>query len=510
LSEAAAASRERRAFVVLAALAAATAAARLATSSGLVEHFDGWSFAQGVERYSLREARPFGFGYPVYVWLGKIVFLWTGDAVRALQLLSIAASTLTLFPIAWLARRWSVDAGADGPAAERSALAAAVFWAASPLSWVVGSEAASDPPGLLVGMLMLVACAKALEEAPGSNRFLLGAAALAGWVLGIRVAYVSLLLPVAYVAFVRLRRERPGALRLALRIAAAFSIPIVVWAGWQLSRDGVDVLVKSRQHLAGHYGNWGMSVNLDRHPWQRPARVLEITTVYGFGSWWPGRSAAAIPATLITVGLVAAGVVRLSRPSAREAARLAVLFGGVYVLSVLVNLDPRFSRYALPLVALLCVIAGIGIPGRAWLARLAVAAIAAALLLTSVPLARLHHDVPRLGYKVARFVGERLDPSRDTLVIANDNEYVDFYISRAAPRVPRVPASEGELHAAVRKLEAEGRRVYSTAPAREDPQAWVPVARLCRGELLDLLAPPEVWIFRHEPGAPIPALPACS
>jgi hypothetical protein len=328
--------------------------------------------------------------------------------------------------------------------------------------------------------------------------------------LGIRLAYAFLLLPLAYAASTRLRRARPGAARLALRTTIALAVPIFIWAGWQWSRDGAEVLLRSRRHLTGHYGSWGMSLNLDREPWLRPVRVLEVTAVHGFAGWWPGRPAAAIPGTLLVAGLVAAGVRRLSRPSARQGARLAALFGGGYAVSVVVNHDPRFPRYILPLVAVLCVVAGIGLPRRPWGARFAVAAAAAALLLTSVPVARLHHDTPRLGYKVARFVRERLDPERDTLFLANDAEYVEFFVSRGAPGVALAWAAQHELYARVRDLEAKGRRVYATAPAAEDPQAWVPVARFCRGELIDLIAPREVWIFKHEPGAPIPALPACS
>jgi hypothetical protein len=188
-----------------------------------------------------------------------------------------------------------------------------------------------------------------------------------------------------------------------------------------------------------------------------------------------------------------------------------VLWGLPYLIGVVVNHDLSFPRYLLPLVALLCPLLALGLPSRAGRARLVTALTTAAMLSVSVPRAQRHGEAPRVGYEVTRFVRESLDPGGDALLITGDGQYLAFFLTRDAPaHVLRiVPLSA--LSAETERLESEGWRVYATAPAPDQPGAWQPVARLCRGDKpADARDPDEVWIFQHRPGAPRAGFPECS
>lgn len=89
---------------------------RLATMPGFVESKDGLFFLRGIQRYSVSEVRPQWPGYPVYIWVGKLLNLFYGDRILALHMVSIVASTLTLWPIAGLAGIWlrAIKPGGQG------------------------------------------------------------------------------------------------------------------------------------------------------------------------------------------------------------------------------------------------------------------------------------------------------------------------------------------------------------------------------------------------------------
>ena len=130
----------RRFLLRGAVLCAVTFALRLWTLPRFVESVDGWCFVRGVVRYSSVEARPHWPGYPLYIALGKLLALATGDAARALHLLSAAATSLTALPLMLLARDWCAAGGADTARAEEAGLVAGLLWAVVPGSWLSGNE----------------------------------------------------------------------------------------------------------------------------------------------------------------------------------------------------------------------------------------------------------------------------------------------------------------------------------------------------------------------------------
>src|SRR5947207_12273132 len=94
----------RRWRPVLSGLVLAGLAGRLATLPRVPDEHDSFLFVRAVERFAVGEARPHWPGYPVYVWLGKLLQALVGDPLLALHLLSAAASALVAWPLASVAR----------------------------------------------------------------------------------------------------------------------------------------------------------------------------------------------------------------------------------------------------------------------------------------------------------------------------------------------------------------------------------------------------------------------
>ena len=169
------------------ALVAATLLLRLLTAPTAVDSLDAILFVRGLERYSVMEARPHWPGYPVYMAVGHLIQLLRGDAEASLRLVSILASSLSVWPLMALVRDWRLSAGSPSGDAGRSAVMAGLLWMLSPMSWLVGTEIGSDPLGLLMALIVLWLCSRVAASSSPKPRPLIAAGALAGVLLGVRL-----------------------------------------------------------------------------------------------------------------------------------------------------------------------------------------------------------------------------------------------------------------------------------------------------------------------------------
>jgi hypothetical protein len=490
---------------------AAVLAARVATLPRLLEHFDGAAFAAGVESYSVVEMRPFWPGYPVYILLGKLFRVGAGDANRALHLLSAVASTLALWPLALLARGWAARLGRSSTSSAIAGLTAALLWAASPLSWIAGTEVFSDPTGLCLALFALWACWRSTVS-PRRQAWSITAGALAGLTVGARLAYASLLLPLAFAGW---RARRGGAGTESWRsLALGFALATLAWAGWQWSVDGSGLVGAARFQLGGHYGAWGLSVATDPDPLTRPMRLASVVLGHGFGAALPTRSWLRFVLGLAIVALGANGIRRLVAGPERTPLALAACWVAPYVAAVLLNFDPGYPRLGLPLVAAACIVLALGLPARPAAAWSAGVLLATALAALSAPVAARHRDAPRMAYRLTEWARRTLDPTRAAILVTPEAEsfpVVDlrFFFARSAPGFWTERVASRDLLARARALAAQGYAVHATASAAEAPGDWRPVARACREDLIETRGPDEVWIFAYDPGGVEATSPPC-
>lgn len=486
-------SQSRRLSLGLLALVGLTIASRLATLPPGPESYDGSRFVAGVERYSLAEQRPHWPGYPVYIGTGKLLRLVLGDPVAALRTLSVAASVLSLWPLALLASQSRRAAGAPAPEAAQAGLAAAGIFALTPAAWLTGSEILSDPLALLLALLLLPLSLRLLSPSGCGTTDLLLAGALAGLLPGARPTALPFVLSLAYAVF-RLpavvgRAPRP---RLVVFLAAALTAGL--WFGGLWIHEGGVLVDTTRAYLAGHYGQWGNTVSLDPLPWTRPLRLLRVLVVDALGGWWPGLSWTRLPATLGLVGLVFSGLRRIRAGSAWPLRPLLFAWTVPYVLWVLLGFDLDVPRYTLPLAAVTALLAGMGVPSRGGVPL--VVALGAAQAVVSIPLAFAHARQPSLGYALVDAVKADAGGRRPALLVTDRLLFVPASELSAGATEYADPAA---LSKEANRLETAGFLVYATAPAPDSPGEWEKVLHLRRSLAQSPPGPPEIWLFRRRP-----------
>jgi hypothetical protein len=486
-------------------MAAAALLLRVFTRPTGVDSLDAVFFVRGLTRYSVLEARPHWPGYPIYMAVGRIVALVVPDAEAALRMVSVLASSLSVWPLMAVVEGWRLSAGGEPAAARRAAVLAGLLWILSPLSWLVGTQIGSEPLALLVALTVLGLSSRSV--AAFSPRALPLAGGLAGLLVGIRLPYGSLLLPLLEAVRRRLSSPAgPQARRVILWSAVAAALPVVAWLSWQVAMDGRAFLTVADLRLRAHYGNWTERVLAHGHWFSRPATLVRVLVVDGLGGWWPGLSLGRVPATVGWAALTIAGGRRLL--AGAVARRMLAFWALPYLLMILLFNDVALSRYALPLVAALCMLGGMGSPERPFLARGIAVAMASALATVTLPLALEHRRAPLPAVQWVRYLAHLDDPRRVAVVVTDDVPLVSLVMEEYAPAYRHALVSRPEMPALVAAYEAEGRRVFATSPDPAAPQEWTPLACFARSPLLQSRGPWEVWLYEHRGQAP-PRRPGC-
>jgi hypothetical protein len=380
-------------------------------------------------------------------------------------------------------------------------LAAPLLWTLAPLAWIAGNEAVSDPPALLLGLWLLLAATAALDavetgrlEAAARPARL--AAVCAGLMLGVRPTYLPLVAPMAVVIAVLARRAGRGR-SIALQATGLFLGVIALWWGWQLAMDGTRYFQAARSHVRGHAEAWGGSLLTDPAPWSRPWRWLAT-----LAAGWVGRDGLGLlrPATLLVLlALIAAGTLRLARARAWGPLGLTLAWLSAYGGTVLLAFDVGLDRYALPVLPLLGLLAGLGLPRR----RAGLVLLLALLLplgAQTVRLAAAHEGAPRLGHRLAFWLARHVDVSHHVLFATLAAPNLAFYVRAAGVPIVVRPQAAQRLSSEAEQVAASGRVALATEPAPDRPESWQPLARFCRGPISEETGVTELWLYRYAPG----------
>jgi hypothetical protein len=472
-----------------------------------IDSRDGVFFVRALDRYAVAEMRPHFPGYPVYIWFGELFQLFFPDPVKALHLLSIVASCLTIYPLALIAGEWRKRVGGDSQEVHLARFTTAGLWALVPLSLLGGSEIFSDPLALLLGLTALWLGWKAL--APNVGIWLVVAAFLGGLMIGVRLSYVVLLLPLVFVAW-RKRKEHFGKTKLlnvALLSLVSVGLAVSLWLGWQFLQEGTRFYESGIKHLNGHYTSWGGSITTDKNLATRPLRFIETGVVYGIGGWWVDTPLERIPVSIMMAFLVGFGSVRLIRAKSKQNSLakhpliLALLWFVPYFLWLALGNDVDLARYTLPLVAMICIVSGIGLPKRLIITVPVLVVALVSLAVVSVPLTIEHTTNSPIGEKLASYSRNNLDPAETTLFISDETATLIFFAQQSAPKFQSVRLLNKTLEAQIAQYST--RKLYGTWLPGNAPDGWHLVTRLCRGKYMESRGVMEVGLYQYAPNLPV-------
>lgn len=483
--------------------------ARGLTTPWYIESRDGLFFTRGVVRYATAEMRPHWPGYPVYIWLGKFLNLFFHDPVLSLHVLSTVASSLTVIPVYALAKDWRQTLGSSQNDARFAGGVAAGLWLLFPLSWITGTEIFSDALALLLGLSLIWLCWLAIQTADDLENLLIPAALVGGLLVGVRLSYITFLIPLFYVLWLK-RSYRLGKIPLFLYSVGTLGVTGLVWLGWQLLMEGSRFFEATNQHLSGHYSSWGGSITTDHNILTRPLRLLETNVIYGFGGWWPDNVPLwRIPATLLVGALLVLGMLRLWRTTNKQPLFLVLLTAIPYLLWIVLGNDVDLARYSLPFVALGAIVAALGLPTLQKGAYLLAAGTLVALAVVSVPLGIEHRDSLPVMHPLTNYLNSNLDSAVATVIVTDDVSHLIFFTLENSPQIESIRVRTEEIDAKVNALVANGRTVYAVGLPNVKLSGWQPEARLCRSRFMESRGPLEIWLYRYAPGESKPAPAAC-
>ncbi len=473
---------------------------RLLTIPKFPEFRDSLYFLRGIQHYSVFDRSPHWPGYPVYIWLGSFFHLFISNPNQALHTLSVVFSTLTILPVSALARGFRRVAGGTEAEANLSGIAAAIIWAILPLSWINGSEIFSDPLALFLGLSIFWLTFRALQPNNRADRYRIFAAFLGGLMLGVRLSYVPLLLPLLYATWLtrksNIKYKNSGIRLLPVLVLASLVLSVGLWLSWQWAMEGSRFIEAGKIHLAGHYGEWGGSVTTDKSIITRPLRFVETFLVYGLGGWWVDAPLLRIPATLGICWLLFMGIKRIAKTS-RQNLLLVGMWIMPYSFWILLGNDVNLARYYFPMVGIVCIIMAVGLPSRLPISLISMVMIIALGLCITLPLALDHQTNPPLGQKLVNYLKSNLSPAQTTVIITEEDTVISTYLSDTAPEYQMEQIAYRDLIHVFWNLEAQGHTLYATMLPQTAQAGWVPTVRFCRGRYLESRGPLELWLYRH-------------
>ncbi|MDD5563764.1 MAG: hypothetical protein PHQ91_08610 [Thermoanaerobaculaceae bacterium] len=276
--------------------------------------WDETLFARGLLAFDLPSHFPHPPGFPLWMALGWLMRPFVPDPLRGLQLLSAAASCLTLFPLAALGRR-----AAPAPVAA----VAGVAVLAVPGVWLHAGRGFSDTPAAFFALWAAALAVWGLEGRRATGFTLLVTAAFL--VRPILLPPLGLLW-LAGAATVRPRRRLlAGVAAGTAAVAASVAGLVAVQGSWSAFASAFAAHAKTH------------AINLVEH---NPGGVLELGIVKGFG----GAAFAAGAAVLALLGALV-----WARRVGRRAAGAWVAILAVTLVQFVWLQNRRFSRYAVPL-----------------------------------------------------------------------------------------------------------------------------------------------------------------
>ena len=299
-----------------------------------LEDLDSINFALGVRDYNVAQHQPHPPGYPIFIAGAKLLHAAGLSEVKALALLAVVSGALGVYALTALCSRLQGDR--QGPLT----WATVVLAAANPLYWITAARPLSDLSGLAASLAVQGLALAA--RTPTQFAMVCGVAGLAA---GIRSQVVWLTLPLLGLMLCRL--AAPLRLRAAWTGGLSYAGGALLWFVPLLVVSGGPAAYFAALSAQGAEDLSGVTMLATTPTARQLARSLEYALIAPWGSPVLG---------IAVVALSLAGVWRWWR-SSRSALWAVVLAFGPYLLFDLLFQETVTTRYALPIVVPVSVLA---------------------------------------------------------------------------------------------------------------------------------------------------------
>ena len=261
---------------------------RLLSTIYYIEDLDSLRFALSMVDYDVAKLQPHFPAYPVFCFVAKLLYVVIQRYALAFSLIGGLSTFFTIF--------WTLKIAKIQSTTTLGKIAIFVIFM-TPLLWLMSNRYMPDAMGvacLLASLYFMMAQAES-----GGNTLLCRNTIgffLAGILLGIRLSYLPLLVPVLLIKLKHSNR---------LRLIVAGAIGILIWLIPLLWITGWNTLIGAAQTQSqGHFSDFGGTVSTNPELWMRFTKTFESIFADGFGLYWLGRHPITACTTIILITII--------------------------------------------------------------------------------------------------------------------------------------------------------------------------------------------------------------
>ena len=243
---------------------------RILTSIYYIEDIDSLRFALSLEEYNLSKLQPHFPGYPVFCFIAKIIFYFTGNKGLTFSIIGGASTFIIIYFILKI-NRTNIDSY------QGFFSTSIIFF--NPLFWIMSNRYMPD----LMGIAISIAAIYFLIFNKNDQKNIMIGYFLIGLLAGVRLSYLPLLL-LPFIYFFIVYKNRTFIFSSFLFGFLVWFIPFAVFAG-----PGTIFEYGIKQY-SGHFYDYGGTIFTENDLLSRLKYLLQTIWADGFGGYLPERS----------------------------------------------------------------------------------------------------------------------------------------------------------------------------------------------------------------------------
>ena len=307
---------------------------RLLTTIYYIEDLDSLRFALSMVDYDVAKLQPHFPAYPVFCFVGKLIYAITGRYALAFSLIGGVSIFLIILFLLKIARvRTTSSVG----------LTAIFVLLANPLLWLMSNRYMPDAMG--VGLVLASLYFVTVQDEPprkvGIGFFLTGVLG------GVRLSYLPILIPTLLMQL----QGRWQTLRFIAAGAAGVTVwlvPLIILTGWKSLVDA------AQTHSRGHFLEFGGTISSEPGLGLRLMKLFESIWADGFGLYWNGRHLITACTTVTLLGILGTNWSRIKNIKRSSLLNASFIGCVIYLIWIFCFQNIVYkSRHVLPLVPFL-------------------------------------------------------------------------------------------------------------------------------------------------------------
>ncbi|MCG9127056.1 glycosyltransferase family 39 protein [Candidatus Poribacteria bacterium] len=261
---------------------------RLLSTIYYIEDIDSLRFALSMVEYDVEKLQPHFPAYPVFCFLAKFIYVLTGRYSLAF---SIIGGISTFFTIFFTLKIVKIKC------TSQLGIIAILILFMNPLLWLMSNRYMPDILGLacLLGAFYYI-LESIHPDGKNSSLYSYIGYFLAAILLGIKVSYIPLLIPVLLIGLKNnniMKLFYAGGMGLLLWL-----IPLLWMTGWKT------LLGSALNQTQGHFTDFGGTVSTNPDLWLRLNKIIESVVADGFGLYWQGRHLITVVSTILLLIII--------------------------------------------------------------------------------------------------------------------------------------------------------------------------------------------------------------